>query len=166
MIKNITYSMLVLNADFTPLNMTSFKKGYKLIYKGRAEIISAEENCFIRSEKTCVQKPIVIRLTNYVLVPFRRIVLSKVNIFRRDKFTCVYCGSKHELSIDHVVPKSKGGQNTWNNLVTSCLTCNHKKGNKSLEESGLKMNCEPTIPSYMSFLSKEQFDKININLNK
>jgi 5-methylcytosine-specific restriction endonuclease McrA len=154
--------MLVLNADNTPINMTSFKKGYKLVHKGRAEVVATEVNHLMHTEKLDIERPVVIRLHKYVNLPYKKITLSKSNIFKRDFHTCVYCGSKENLTIDHVIPKSKGGKNTWDNLVTSCFPCNHRKGSKSLEDSGLKMVAMPLQPTYMNFITKEQLDKIQI----
>ena len=157
-------TILVLNADNSPINMTSFKKGYNLIHKGRAEVLATEKTHMIETENLSIERPVVIRLFKYVIMPFKKITLSKTNIFKRDKHACVYCGSKERLTIDHVIPKSKGGKNTWDNLVTSCFPCNHRKGSKSLAEAKLVLKEDPTVPTYMSFISQEQLDRIVIKV--
>lgn len=149
-------TILVLNADGTPINMASFKQGYLLIHKGKAQVLAYEENQAINSEKLTFNKPVVIQLNKYVVMPYKKLNLSKTNIFKRDKHTCVYCGSKEKLTLDHIMPKSRGGKNTWENLVTACFPCNHRKGARTAIEAGMKMINIPVMPSYTTFLSKSQ----------
>jgi 5-methylcytosine-specific restriction endonuclease McrA len=139
-------SVLVLNSDYTPINITSFKRGFTLLYKGKAEVIKTS-NDIIYSNSQIVYRPLIIRLLSYVKYKFRRLRVNRHRIMRRDNHSCVYCGSKKNLTIDHIVPKSKGGMNTWSNLVTCCSPCNLKKGDKLLHESGLKMISVPSEPN-------------------
>lgn len=146
--------VLVLNADYSPMNITSLKKGFKLVFKGKAEVVS-EDNAFsIVTDKRTFYRPSIIRLVKYVSYPYKKIPLSKQNIFKRDNFTCAYCPSTKDLTLDHIIPKSKGGGNTWLNLTTCCFKCNAKKGDKSLEEVGMVLLRKPFQPSHFYFLSK------------
>lgn len=156
-------AILILNADYTPINMASLKKGYNLIYKGKAEVLASEVNYPMNSDSKELERPVVIRLLKYVVIPYKKLTLSKVNILKRDKYTCVYCGSKKDLTLDHVLPKSRGGKNTWGNLVTACFKCNHKKGNRTPQEAGMVINALPFVPTYETFLSKEQLALTNIS---
>lgn len=155
--------VLVLNMDYSPINITTLQKGFKLVFKGKAEIISHEiENPIITEKKEYI-RPTVIRLLKYITVPFRKVHLNRQNVFRRDDHKCVYCGSRERLTLDHVKPKSKGGENTWNNLVTCCGDCNVKKGDKDvnsfLNEFGFTMHHKPFKPTYLYFV--EKINKVN-----
>ncbi len=147
-------SILVLNADYTPINITDLKRAFNLIYKGKAEIIKHNIISPIITELKNFKRPTIIRLLRYISIPFRKVNLNRQNIFRRDKFKCGYCGEKNKskLTIDHIIPKSKGGKNTWQNLVTCCKSCNIKKDNNSLEEVEMTLNCVPYRPTYIQFV--------------
>jgi len=147
-------SILVLNADYTPINITDLKRAFNLIYKGKAEIIKHNNISPIVTELRKYRRPTIIRLLRYITIPFRKVHLNRQNIFRRDKYKCVYCGekTKNKLTIDHVTPKSKGGNNTWQNLVTCCKSCNIKKDDKTLEEVGMTLNTVPYRPTYIQFV--------------
>jgi hypothetical protein len=156
------FKILVLNADFQPINMTSFKKGYKLVYKGKAEVVVSDEKDEAFFFATYSIKPKVIRLLQYIYLPHRRLNLSKQNIFKRDKHACVYCESRENLTLDHVLPRSRGGKNTWENLVTCCSKCNSKKDNKTPEEAGMKPFV-PTFSNLMGFSKDQLFAAIMSN---
>jgi 5-methylcytosine-specific restriction endonuclease McrA len=96
--------------------------------------------------------PSVIKLKRYAHVPYKGVILSRENIFRRDSYECQYCGNGKELTLDHVIPKAKGGSTTWSNLVTACKHCNSKKGDFSPEEAGLELKMKPFRPSYVMFI--------------
>jgi 5-methylcytosine-specific restriction endonuclease McrA len=145
--------VLLLNADYMPLNITSFKKAYKLIYKGKAEVIE-EDDMIVYTPKSSFNKPSVIRLKNYVYFNYRKVTLSKINILKRDNFTCAYCGAKNDLTVDHILPRSRGGSNTWENLVTCCGKCNSKKNNKTPEEAKMPLLYKPYKPNFILFISK------------
>jgi len=171
--------ILVLNVDASPITVMSFERGFRLAYVGKADVVAhVEDNpivCNISDEsylnliKQCptllndegkFKRPTIVRLNKYVFIPYKKVTLSRFNIYRRDDYSCVYCGTKENLTIDHVKPKSKGGKNSWDNLVTCCGTCNVTKGDKPLEvflkESGLTMRQEPYRPTYMEFLSQHK----------
>ena len=130
--------VLVLNFDFTPLNVTSYRRGFVLVDKGRAEIVKSDVNPIICGFKTYL-RPTIIRLLKYVGYQSNGLKVNRNRIYRRDGYECVYCGSKKELTLDHVIPKSKGGKNEWTNLVTSCFNCNVKKRDRTPEEAKMKM---------------------------
>jgi 5-methylcytosine-specific restriction endonuclease McrA len=96
--------------------------------------------------------PAVVRLQQYINVPYRGVELSRINIFKRDSHECQYCGSKSDLSIDHVLPRSKGGGSNWKNLVAACKPCNARKGDGTPEEANMPLNQKPFKPSYLMFL--------------
>ena len=145
--------VLVLNSDYTPVNVTNITRAIKLIVKEKAEIVK-EGTKILRSEKILFKAPKIIRLLNYVKINFFKVVLTKKNIYIRDGFKCVYCGTPNKLTLDHVIPKSKQGKNDWYNLVTCCDTCNKKKGDKTPEEAGMSLLRKPTKPSYYTFLKR------------
>ena len=119
-------TVLVLNSDYTPLNVTSVQRGFVLVSKGKAEVVRSSENPIISGYKSFI-RPVIIRLLKYIRYRTRLNKPNRSRIYKRDGYECVYCGSKKSLTLDHVIPKSKGGLNTWENLVTSCFKCNLKK---------------------------------------
>lgn len=141
--------VLVLNFDYTPLNVTSVRRGFILVDKGKAEIVKSSDNPITTGYKTYV-RPVIIRLLNYIRHFSRGLRPNRNRIYKRDGYECVYCGSKRNLTLDHVVPKSRGGTNDWTNLVTSCMKCNLKKANRTPEEARMVMNKKPHIPSLLT----------------
>lgn len=98
--------------------------------------------------------PSVIRLNRFVQVPYKKVVLTRKNILKRDLYKCAYCGRGDlPLTVDHVIPKARGGEDIWENLVAACVVCNNKKGNKTPEEANLTMKVKPFKPSYIMFIS-------------
>lgn len=138
--------VLVLNADYTPLNMTSFQRGFILVDKGKAEIVKSDVNPIVSGFKTYM-RPLIIRLLNYIKYHSKTLKINRNRIYKRDNYQCVYCGSRKELTLDHVIPKSRGGQNDWTNLVTSCSKCNVKKADRTPDEAKMKMSHKPFIPT-------------------
>ena len=152
--------VLVLNASYEPLNITSWRRAMVMMLKGKAE--SIEDN-FTRKIREGTYLPTVIRLKYYVKVPFRQLPLTRKNIFYRDSHRCQYCGNtKGQLSIDHVVPRSRGGLDTWENVVTSCLPCNVAKGNRTPQEANMPLRNTPRRP--LSGISYEVIRQINSGL--
>ena len=126
--------VLVLNASYEPLNIVSWKRAIILLLKEKAAFISAK----------------VIRLVEYIRIPFLRINSMKPSrnmIYKRDGHKCQYCGSTRALTIDHVLPRSKGGGDTWENMVVACSSCNTKKGDRYLEQTGMRLTRRPTAPA-------------------
>ena len=151
--------VLVLNADYSPINVTSQKRGFNLVYKGKAEVLKSSDNPIYAGYENFV-RPLIIRLLKYVKYKIRNIKVNRTRIFGRDNGECVYCGSKKDLTLDHVVPKSRGGGNDWTNLVTSCFKCNLKKGNKTPDEANMLMTKKPSEPSFFSDFLNDSIEKI------
>ena len=145
--------VLVLNASYEPLNVCSVRRATVLVFKGKAEILEEWEQPLVSATST-FPWPHVIRLVNYVKVP--RAIKRKISrraLFARDGWKCVYCGTTNgRLTLDHVVPRSRGGDSVWENVVTSCAPCNLKKGNKALEDTGMKLQTQPRAPSPALFI--------------
>jgi 5-methylcytosine-specific restriction endonuclease McrA len=144
--------VLVLNATYEPLNVCSLRRALVLMLKGKAEMIELSgRTC--HSERASFPVPHVIRLHDYVHVPraaSRRI--SRRAVFARDRFRCQYCGNQKHLTVDHVVPRSKGGPDSWDNLVTSCAPCNLRKGDRLLHAVDMKLASKPRAPEPFSFV--------------
>jgi len=151
--------VLVLNSDFTPLNVTNVYRGFNLVSNGKAEIVKSSDRPICTGVKEFI-RPLIIRLLNYVRYRPKGVKISRQRIFSRDKHTCVYCGSKRNLTIDHILPKSRGGKNTWTNMVTCCSPCNRKKGDKTPEESNLKMIYKISEPSIFSSVVHDGIENI------
>lgn len=126
-----------------------------MLILSKAELVAKNDKRFIRSPKQSFPLPSVIRIANYYRVPYRLIEQSRKNILRRDNFKCQYCGTKSSLlTIDHVIPKSKGGLDTWENLVTACIKCNNKKGNRTPDEANMPLIQKPKRPNHIFFLKQ------------
>jgi 5-methylcytosine-specific restriction endonuclease McrA len=145
--------VLVLNASYEPLNVTTVRRAHVLVFKGKAEVIEELEER-LHSATDTFPWPHVIRLVTYVCVP--RAVKRKISrraLFARDGWRCAYCGTTAgRLTLDHVVPRSKGGDSVWENVVTSCAPCNLRKGDRTLEESGLELRTLPKAPAPVLFI--------------
>jgi len=141
--------VLVLNATQTPINITSWERAMTLMYKGKAAAV-VYNGKMINGQ---FRLPEIIRLVNYIPLPFIGIVLSRKNIYLRDNHACQYCGkSGGTLTIDHIIPKSRGGDDTWENMVVCCARCNNRKGSRTPEEAGLKLISTPYRPSSHLYL--------------
>lgn len=135
--------VLVLNASYEPLNITSWRRAVVLLLKGKAEQIE-HNGKFIY---TNFPLPSVIRLLYYVRVPYKEIPLTRRNILERDRNSCQYCNYKGDnLTLDHVIPRSRGGGDSWENLVTACVRCNVKKGNRTPKEANMDLRSQPRKP--------------------
>jgi 5-methylcytosine-specific restriction endonuclease McrA len=136
---------LVLNASFQPLCVVPTRRALVLALKGKAEVVHTNGHIF-RSEHIEMRAPSVVRLTYYVKVPFRaRSSLSRRAVFVRDNFECQYCGRPAE-NVDHIVPRSRGGGHTWDNVVAACRPCNSRKENRSPADVGLSLRHPPRPP--------------------
>ncbi|SNS37235.1 5-methylcytosine-specific restriction endonuclease McrA [Geodermatophilus pulveris] len=137
---------LLLNATYEPLCVVSSRRAIVLVLADKAvSVHSAAEE--VHAETLSLPVPVVVRLTRYVRVPYpAQVPLSRRAVFHRDASTCVYCGGS-ATSIDHVVPRSRGGTHTWDNVVAACRRCNHTKADRSLAELGWKLPHPPRTPS-------------------
>ena len=149
--------VLVLNASYEPLNITTWKRATVLTLKGKAETLEEDPSLSLRED---LKLPTVIRLRNFIRIPYKDIALSRKNILQRDKFCCQYCGYKgSKLSIDHVLPRSRGGLDNWENVITACLSCNLFKGNRTPEEANMSFKRRPYKPlNNLSFEAARQID--------
>lgn len=140
--------VLCLNSDYNPIHITSWRRARILLFKRKAQLLSKG----------------VIRLLNYIRLPFSRLMANKPTrkaVFKRDNYQCQYCGyeggtDSKKLTIDHIHPQSLGGEDSWENWTTACLSCNLKKGNKSLKEAGMSLRTPAIAP----------FNKITLIINK
>ncbi len=137
---------LVLNATYEPLCVVPGRRAVVLVLTHKAVSVS-EGDTVLHSERTTVAVPCVVRLTRYVRVPFRATVpLTRKAVFARDGGRCVYCGGPAS-SLDHVVPRCRGGLHTWDNVVSACGKCNHIKADRGIAELGWRLRRLPTAPS-------------------
>jgi len=145
--------VLVLNASYEPLNVTTVRRAHVLVFKGKAEVIE-ELDQPLRSATVAFPRPHVIRLVQYVRVP--RTLQRKISrraLFARDGWRCMYCGTNGgKLTLDHVVPRSRGGDSVWENVVTSCAPCNLRKGNRLLDEISMALRKPPRPPAPALFI--------------
>lgn len=145
--------VLVLNLDHSPVAVVSVQKAIVLVLLEKAQVLTTYEFLEIRTVSRRFDYPAVLRLMEYKSIPFHGVLLNRANLFRRDKGECQYCGSRKNLTIDHVVPKSKGGKTNWINLVTACNRCNISKGDKTPEQAGMVLRTNPFKPSLSYFLA-------------
>ena len=140
--------MLVLNATYEPINVCTVRRAVVLLLKEKAEVIERAEWELHSATQTMV-RPMVIRLVSYVRIPrdTHRRKITRRAVFARDDWTCQYCGSRSNLTVDHVIPRSKGGSSSWDNIVASCAPCNRRKGNTLLRQSGMQLRKLPGTPS-------------------
>jgi 5-methylcytosine-specific restriction endonuclease McrA len=145
--------VLVLNASYEPLNVCSVRRAHVLVFKGKAEVIEQLEQP-LHSASSTFPWPHVIRLVTYVHVPrAAQRKISRRALFARDDWSCVYCGeSGGRLTLDHVVPRSRGGESSWENVVTSCAPCNLRKGNRLPEEVSMTLRRQPRPPAPVLFI--------------
>lgn len=141
---------LVLNADYQPLSyfplsLWSWQDALKAVFLDRVNIVS-EYDVSVRSPNLEIRLPSVVSLKTFVK-PARQPAFTRFNVFLRDRFQCQYCGGREELTFDHLVPRSKGGQTTWENVVTACSACNLRKANKTPAEVGMSLRYRPFAPS-------------------
>ncbi len=144
------FPALVLNADFRPLSyyplsLWPWQEAIKAAYLDRVTIVAEYEEV-VRSQRAAIRIPSVVVLKDYVK-PQKRVAFTRFNLFLRDEFRCQYCGSKGDLTFDHVLPRSKGGVTSWENVVAACAPCNLRKGNRLLRYSGLSLLRHPHRPN-------------------
>ncbi len=149
----LSTKVLVLNHDYEPLSICNVKKAIILLYLGKAELIAANDGKYLHSVSAAMPFPSIVRLAVYVRVPYKRIVLSRKNILRRDSHRCQYCGrSDVTLTVDHVLPKARGGTDTWENLVCACVHCNNRKGDRTPAEAQMVLLRKPIRPNHVMFI--------------
>jgi len=146
--------VLVLNATYEPINVCTVRRATVLVLKSKAEVLERGKGR-LRSERLALDRPVVIRLITYVRVPrgaHRRKITRKA-VLARDSWTCQYCGqSKPGLTVDHVIPRSRGGESIWENIVAACASCNRRKGNRLPKEASMHPRRRPKAPGPLVFI--------------
>jgi 5-methylcytosine-specific restriction endonuclease McrA len=146
--------VLVLNASYEPINVCTVRRAAVLILKNRAEILE-EGEWALHAESLTLARPVVIRLLAYVRIPrdAHRRKITRRAVFARDRWTCQYCGHERgNLTVDHVVPRSKGGKSTWDNIVACCAPCNRRKGDRLPAQANMVPARTPKAPSSTIFI--------------
>jgi 5-methylcytosine-specific restriction endonuclease McrA len=145
--------VLVLNATYEPINVCTVRRATVLLLKEKAEVIE-QSSRRLRSTSTTLPRPVVIRLVTYVKVPrdTHRRKITRRAVFARDGWACQYCGSRSNLTVDHVIPRSKGGPSSWENIVASCAPCNRRKGDQMLRQVDMRLRKAPRTPSPQIFI--------------
>ncbi|MBI2067355.1 MAG: HNH endonuclease [Deltaproteobacteria bacterium] len=167
----LSTNVLVLNRSFIPINITSLKRAFVLLYQGLAKAVDGQFATFdfeswselsvaaheeqIGLVNRVIRVPRVILLTAYDRMPRRHVRFSRHNIYLRDRNTCQFCGKffpRHDLNLDHVIPRSRGGKTVWDNVVTSCIDCNRRKGGKLPSEARMHLIKKPERPRWTPFM--------------
>ena len=146
-------NVLLLNENFVPLSVCTARRAVIMVWTGKAEIIEST-GMYVHSVSMSIDIPSIIRLLVFVKIPYRwNIQLTKQNILKRDRRKCQYCGKgEGPMTVDHVIPRSHGGSETWGNLVCACSVCNNKKGDRTPQEAGMSLIKKPKKPSIGSLL--------------
>jgi 5-methylcytosine-specific restriction endonuclease McrA len=148
--------VLVLNQNYEPINVCTIRRAVVLVICEKAEIIEAYGAPLYTTTYT-FEAPSIIRLHQLIKRPRPRVKLTRREVFVRDRYTCQYCGAVHnDLTLDHVIPRSKGGAHTWENLVTACRSCNHRKGGKLVNEARMKLMQTPFEPRAGAYYAIER----------
>lgn len=143
----------MLNQNYEAMSICNVQRAVVLLFLGKAELIAAKEARKVCSTRISMAFPTIVRLKLYIRVPYKKIVLSRKNILRRDNHKCQYCSRTDlTLTIDHIHPKSKGGDDSWENLVAACVKCNNKKGDRTPEDANMPLMKKPSRPSHITFM--------------
>jgi len=158
----MSHEVLILNSDYEPLNVCNMRRAVILLYLGKADILHAVDDnntpAVITEDGCMLPAPSVLRLRYHVRRPLPELKLSRRSIFARDNYTCQYCGvQSRDLTIDHILPKRHGGGLQWENLVACCRRCNTRKGDKLLQNSGMKLARPPRRPRYVPYISLTKY---------
>ncbi len=146
--------VLVLNASYEPLSLVSVRRAVVLLLREKAELVEATER-LLRSASDSFPIPLVIRLVHYVHLPHRQVPATRSAVLLRDANSCQYCGAtpgRSQLTVDHVIPRSRGGGHGWTNLVAACKPCNQKKGSFTPEEAMMSLRRRPFEPNYVALV--------------
>lgn len=144
---NLREPVLVLNTNYEPLNVCTIRRAMGLIFADKASMLQNGRG-EIHTSQDIFPAPSVIRLERMVKRPRPKVKLNKQEIFRRDSYTCQYCGRADiDLTLDHVIPRRLGGRHSWDNLVTACRVCNHRKGGRMADSAGMALLTRPQAPA-------------------
>ncbi len=142
----INLPVLVLNQSYEPLNICRVRRAVVLLHQGRAEMLENGSG-FIHSASHTFPVPSVIKLACMINRPWPEVKLTRLEIFNRDQYTCQYCGKEtRQLTIDHVIPRYRGGEHTWENMVSACIPCNRRKAGRTPSEARMKLTSSPYHP--------------------
>ena len=156
-VKKMTGEVLVLNANYEPLNVCNMRRAVCLLYLGKAEVVH-ENGRLLRSFTMEIQSPSVVKLRYYVRRPLPQLRMSRRSIFARDAHRCQYCRlTSRDLTLDHVKPRRWGGRHTWDNVVACCRRCNAKKGDRPPSEVGMKLLRRPRRPPFIPYISLAKY---------
>lgn len=164
--KTINIPVLVLNQDYQPVNICRVRRAVVLVFQGKAEVV---ENGLgeIKSVSYSLPIPSVIRLSYLVRRPRFQRKITRYEVFSRDKYTCQYCSKEtKELTLDHVIPRSRGGEHNWENVVSCCIPCNRHKAGRTPEEAGMRLICRPLPPPPASFYVPYQYTRTRTEWQK
>lgn len=151
----ILKKVLLLSSSYEPIAFCSVKKAINLMVLEKAEAIESRNDLKIKGVLRNFDCPSIVRLKHNKRHFKMKVQLNRKNVLKRDGFVCMYCGDNSNLTIDHIVPKSKGGKTAWENLVTACNRCNNLKDNKYPHEVGLKLKTTPKMPNIIMFLRQD-----------
>jgi len=147
--------VLVLNSSYEPLSICDAQKAVLLLFGGKAVPVTHHPERVICTVSRSFPLPSIVRLTFFVRMPYKKIILNRKNILIRDHFQCQYCGITNlPLTIDHIQPRSRGGEDSWENLITACPRCNSKKGNRTPHEAGMHPLKKPIRPTGLMFMQQ------------
>ncbi|MFC1915635.1 HNH endonuclease [Chloroflexota bacterium] len=149
----INLPVLVLNQSFEPLTICRARRAVVLIYHGKAEMLEDGVG-FIHTVTDTVPVPSIIRLAHMIKRPYRERKLTRFEVFNRDRYICQYCGKEtKQLTLDHIIPRYRDGQHTWENVVSACVPCNRRKAGRTPHEAGMKLIRQPSYPGSSPFFS-------------
>ena len=152
MSEKLCKKVLLLNSSYEPISIISGKKAILMLVTDKVDYIN-KSSFYIKSERLKIALPVIVRLKSYVYLKRRRISLTRKNIFKRDDHKCQYCGiSTSSLTIDHVIPKNKGGKDTWENLVSACVKCNLLKADFYLKDINMHLINIPKRPNFLIYM--------------
>jgi 5-methylcytosine-specific restriction endonuclease McrA len=147
----ISSAVLVLNQNYEPLNVCNARRAFVLVDRGKAEVLEHNDG-FLRTPTVAYRLPSVIRLVYMIKRPRPQMRLSRREVFSRDRYTCQYCGRRtRDLTLDHVIPRHKGGRHVWENVVSACKVCNHRKAGRTPKEARMRLLREPFRPYVSSY---------------
>ncbi len=142
----------MLNQNYEPLMVCNARRALVMLLGERAEVVEPSDGQ-VRSVRSAVRLPSVVRIMRYIRRPRHEVRLTKQNVLRRDRHTCQYCGAANvPMTTDHIVPRSQGGEDSWDNLVCACTACNNAKGDRSLAQARMRLRRNPRRPHYVTFL--------------
>jgi 5-methylcytosine-specific restriction endonuclease McrA len=147
--------VLVLNQNYEPLSVCTVRRAFVLVLLGKAEVIEPQNGRVVRTVKQSWPVPSIVRLGLYISRPPKKILLSRKNIIKRDGHRCQYCGqSRTAMTVDHVIPRNRRGEDIWENLVCACVRCNNKKGHRTPEEAQMPLRRLPRRPNHITFIQR------------